>query len=988
MDMIPSFAVDSKHEIAKGLQAYFDKYARHGITGNVEIRLIGTIQGKPEISGMFFKLDDPDHLIKMVDHCYKYSQVKNIKGVYITPNPSDKKRYHFTTQKGNLTKDEDVAQCYHLLVDIDPIRRDSAGLEIKGDKPNCTNNEKQNAVLKADAIKNWINSACGTTLEPTEIDSGNGFYLHYDFMPPPHHSKQIVQGVIKQMLKILAKRFNDDSVDIDVKVFNASRIQRVPGTWNRKGDGGYQDRPKETLSQLIKKQTTDETVVWNSLLKIVENNHENELATSYLVKDVTYGEKDLVKDAGEGYQTTPPAPASKNTTDLSRPKDAAKKLEISISGQNGHNKAFHACCFIIQKFPHLSDDEVMETLHEWNNRCLPPWSEQELRHKVKDARKTSKDDPVYFPDTETTAHQTSERKNDNRREIELKTGRLDEVRKRTIKLLNAMMEYHDDIVLLDHKGCCADVFIFKERIVKGAFSQPAGMATIRKTSESLIRLTLSKHLNFYTLVSSKGGELIQRYTDAPLALVKAIADEPSGLTQLHFLAHGPFISFQNFKLVNKPGIDIETNRYLVNQVDGLEPLIPAEPTHADAKNAMHTIWNAVREFPWMYNHAELCKIEDNMLNHDGNRQDQIINQSFVKWLTLLIAQAVRLELDVVPLGLITANTPGLGKTYLAHAISLILFGRTASVTVLPEGTNMQNRGDELRKRLISQIESGETFTLIDNVSRTSGADFSSPELEAFITSSDFSDRQLGTNTKRAGGRHRMQIIVTGNGTSPGPDLADRTLFVKLQSDQPNRRHHFKPKDGDFLEYCRKNRKTLLAAVLTIVKSWLIAGSPKPHTSNGFGSFPDFNAIPIAIAHWVSDIDPLEGRLSDIVESDVKGQARAALISNWTGLLGREPLTCGQILERIKSPSLSTVSSEQLASFKEAMLELVPGTFRVDDLPAAKQLGRALKQMANTPTYLPANETTPAATGRIIQRQNSLNSSVYSVYIQGGATDDL
>ena len=384
----------------------------------------------------------------------------------------------------------------------------------------------------------------------------------------------------------------------------------------------------------------------------------------------------------------------------------------------------------------------------------------------------------------------------------------------------------------------------------------------------------------------------------------------------------------------------------------------------------------------MYNHQERCQLEDNMLNEGGSREDRIINQSFVKWLCLLVAQAVRLELDTVPLGLITANTPGLGKSYLAHAIPLILFGRTASVTTLPEGSNMQNRGDELRKRIISQIEGGETFTLIDNVSRTSGADFSSPELEAFITSSDFSDRQLGSNTKKAGGRHRMQIVVTGNGTSPGEDLADRTLFVKLESSEPNRRHHFTPTNGDFLEYCRQHRKELLAATLTIVKAWLVAGSPKPHTANGFGSFPDFNRIPIAMIHWTTEIDPLDGRLDDIRESDTKAQARAALISNWTELLGTEPLTCGQILERIKSPSLgNTYGSEQISAFKEALLELVPGTFRVDDLPAAKQLGKALRGMSNTPTYIPANESAPASTGKIHDGENRQGSAVYTVIIK-------
>jgi hypothetical protein len=206
--------------------------------------------------------------------------------------------------------------------------------------------------------------------------------------------------------------------------------------------------------------------------------------------------------------------------------------------------------------------------------------------------------------------------------------------------------------------------------------------------------------------------------------------------------------------------------------------------------------------------------------------------------------------------------------------------------------------------------------------------------------------------------------------------------VKLESNEPNRRHHFTPTNGDFLEYCRQHRKELLAATLTIVKAWLVAGSPKPHSPNGFGSFPDFNRIPIAIAHWATDIDPLDGRLDDIRDSDTIAQSRAALISNWTELLGDEPLTCGRILEKIKSPSLGvTIGSEQISAFKEALLELVPGTFRVDDLPAAKQLGRALRGMSNTPTHIPASDDAPATTGKIVAGENKQGSAVYTVHIR-------
>lgn len=967
LNITPNLSQDGT-EIYKGLLAYLSKYDRYGIGGTLEIRLLPVDDANSKPVGFFFKLtNDPECLLPMVKFCLQWKANKHIKGIYIAPNPSNLSKGEGKHTSG-LTKDLDVPQSYHLLIDIDPTRRAADGTKIVGSKANATAQEKEHAVNKAKEVKSWINETVGTALDPVEVDSGNGIYLHYNFIPPADVDKETVKETIKEIINIIAKRFSDENADIDKSVFNPSRIQRIPGTINRKGNAGCADRPPEALSRLLNTQTTDEKEMWTHLLKIVSDERSN----------LAY----KTDRAHSGYTTdtaaaAPPKPAAKKTKaklppgkkNLTKPIKRAAELPASISGEHGHDKAILACCCIIQKFPDLIDAEVMEVLTDWNNRCLPPWTPEELARKIHEARKKTKEESRFAAE-------------DIRPEIILRTGRLHEARLDTIAELVKAMETAGETVLLDHKGTCSDVFIHREKIVKGTFAQPAGMAQIRRTSESLIRLTLSQYLNFLSERQDKDGELIARTTDAPLALVKAVGDEPSGLIQLHFLAHGPYINFRDKVLVNRAGIDKNTCRYLVNEVEGLEELIPDSPTHQDAVNAVKKLWQAVREFPWLYNHQERCQIEDNMMNEGGSRESRFINQSFAKWLCLLIAQAVRLELETVPLGLITANTPGLGKSYLAHAIPLILFGRTASVTTLPEGSNMQNRGDELRKRIVSQIEGGETFTLIDNVSRTSGADFSSPELEAFITSSDFSDRQLGSNTKKAGGRHRMQIVVTGNGTSPGEDLADRTLFVKLESNEPNRRHHFTPTNGDFLEYCRQHRKELLAATLTIVKAWLFEGSPKPHTANGFGSFPDFNRIPIAMIHWTTGIDPLDGRLDDIRESDTKAQSRAALISNWNELLGTEPLTCGQILERIKSPSLGgTYGSEQISAFKEALLELVPGVFRPDDLPAAKQLGRALRGMSNTPTHIPANESAPASTGKIVASENRQGSAVYSVQIK-------
>lgn len=64
----------------------------------------------------------------------------------------------------------------------------------------------------------------------------------------------------------------------------------------------------------------------------------------------------------------------------------------AIGGENGHGTAFGICCALFKAFPELrerSDDDAALLLGAWNARCLPPWSDHELRHKIRDARKNA-----------------------------------------------------------------------------------------------------------------------------------------------------------------------------------------------------------------------------------------------------------------------------------------------------------------------------------------------------------------------------------------------------------------------------------------------------------------------------------------------------------------------------------------------------------------------------------------------------------------------
>jgi len=54
----------------------------------------------------------------------------------------------------------------------------------------------------------------------------------------------------------------------------------------------------------------------------------------------------------------------------------------AVAGRQGDLRTFRVCCRIVRGFD-LSDDEAVRALSEWNARCDPPWSERELRQKVR-----------------------------------------------------------------------------------------------------------------------------------------------------------------------------------------------------------------------------------------------------------------------------------------------------------------------------------------------------------------------------------------------------------------------------------------------------------------------------------------------------------------------------------------------------------------------------------------------------------------------------
>jgi hypothetical protein len=71
---------------------------------------------------------------------------------------------------------------------------------------------------------------------------------------------------------------------------------------------------------------------------------------------------------------------------IERARSYLAAIPPAISGQHGDVRTFQVCCRLTRGFA-LSDDEAFALLVEWNQRCEPPWSEHDLRDKLRRSRR-------------------------------------------------------------------------------------------------------------------------------------------------------------------------------------------------------------------------------------------------------------------------------------------------------------------------------------------------------------------------------------------------------------------------------------------------------------------------------------------------------------------------------------------------------------------------------------------------------------------------
>jgi len=298
-------------------------------------------------------------------------------------------------------------------------------------------------------------------------------------------------------------------------------------------------------------------------------------------------------------------------------------------------------------------------------------------------------------------------------------------------------------------------------------------------------------------------------------------------------------------LLSEPGYDRQSRLYLVQDPDLVLPAIPEAPTREQALEALAMFNELLREFPFVSS----------------------VDRSVA--LSGLLTTVARPALATAPAIGISAHTPGTGKSYLVDIAAALSIGRRCPV--IAPGKNEE----ELEKRLGPLILNSVPIISIDNVEGEIGGIFLCQATERPIVGL----RPLGKSEIRDA-ECRSMVYITGNNLTLLEDMTRRALLANLDArvERPElREFNCKPFDRVLA-----NRGAYIAAVLTILRAYRVAGMPCKLPR--LASYEQWSDTVRSALVWLGEEDPVLS-MEKTRKADPVAQAIRQLYAQWKKAIG-------------------------------------------------------------------------------------------------------
>jgi len=318
-------------------------------------------------------------------------------------------------------------------------------------------------------------------------------------------------------------------------------------------------------------------------------------------------------------------------------------------------------------------------------------------------------------------------------------------------------------------------------------------------------------------------------------------------------------------VLEQPGYDAATGLYL-NSHEG-PPRIADQPNRAAALAALQKVLAPFAEFPFV------------------GEQDRAVH------VACILTAIQRPLLQACPIFGYTAPAQRSGKSLLAESVAIIASGKPAPASAISEDQ------EEIRKMITSVLREGHSIINLDNVEHP----LASPELAKAITQAEYRDRVLCTNRTLCLPTSVLWT-ATGNNLIFRGDLSSRALLSRIdaQLEAPETRTFQIPQ---LREHIERNRQDLVAAALTILRAYHVAGRPRQQVKP-WGGFEHWSASIREPLVWLGMADPCETRAA-VIADDPEREESLAVLRALHEEFEDEEFTTKRIVRHCKSGALKT-----------------------------------------------------------------------------------
>ena len=253
-------------------------------------------------------------------------------------------------------------------------------------------------------------------------------------------------------------------------------------------------------------------------------------------------------------------------------------------------------------------------------------------------------------------------------------------------------------------------------------------------------------------------------------------------------------------------------------------------------------------------------------------------------LSAIFTAVVRVSLPLAPAFHVRAPVFGSGKTYLCELIGAFAGpGGNAKVSY-------PTTSEEATKVILALLLTSPAVIEFDDMD---GDWIPHGVIKRMLTTDQITDRILGVS-KTATVSTRTLFLGSGNNVGPIRDLLRRvlTIHVDPRCATPATMSY----SGNPVDKVRQNRGAYVAAVLTIIRAWQEAGSPRAQIDNIAsygGAWSDYCRFPLM---WLGLPDPATALLTQ-VRQDPDGDALRGLLTAWHRAFGSTPTTVRDAVER-------------------------------------------------------------------------------------------